>query len=88
MSGRYKAYQEYKDSGSEWLGSLPEHWKSCRLKQLVDDSRRIAMCRRPWVRIDSVHAFFKNRRLLVFHAQKLILKSAKITRQKPSIDGF
>jgi hypothetical protein len=40
----------------------------------------LAMCRRPWVRIDLVHAFFKNRRLLVFHAQKLILQSTKITR--------
>lgn len=26
MSGRYKAYGEYKDSGVEWVGSMPSHW--------------------------------------------------------------
>ncbi|MBU9857157.1 restriction endonuclease subunit S [Rahnella bonaserana] len=26
MSGRYKAYGEYKESGVEWVGSMPSHW--------------------------------------------------------------
>ncbi|CAH8232362.1 Restriction endonuclease subunit S [Vibrio aestuarianus] len=26
MTGRYKAYPEYKDSKLEWLGKVPEHW--------------------------------------------------------------
>ncbi len=26
MNGRYKAYGEYKDSGVEWLGEVPEGW--------------------------------------------------------------
>ncbi len=29
---KYKAYPEYKDSGIEWLESLPIHWKGTRLK--------------------------------------------------------
>jgi type I restriction enzyme S subunit len=32
MSGRYKAYAEYKDSGVEWLGAIPNQWKLCPLK--------------------------------------------------------
>lgn len=30
--GRYQAYPEYKESGINWLGAVPEHWKviSCR----------------------------------------------------------
>lgn len=40
MSGKYKAYPEYKDSGVEWLGKVPEHWVTSRLKfltkQIVD----------------------------------------------------
>ena len=32
-SGKYKTYPEYKDSGVEWLGDLPAHWKMMRLKQ-------------------------------------------------------
>ena len=28
---RYKPYPAYKDSGVEWLGKVPEHWKVCRL---------------------------------------------------------
>lgn len=31
----YKAYPEYKDSGVEWLGEIPEHWVVCRLKNLA-----------------------------------------------------
>tara|TARA_B110001469_G_scaffold106472_1_gene106302 strand:+ start:282 stop:1685 length:1404 start_codon:yes stop_codon:yes gene_type:complete len=26
MAGRYKAYPEYKDSGSPWFGQIPNHW--------------------------------------------------------------
>jgi type I restriction enzyme S subunit len=32
MSGRYKAYAEYKDSGVEWLGVIPTHWIVSRIK--------------------------------------------------------
>ena len=32
MSGKYQSYAKYKDSGVEWLGDVPEHWKLCRLK--------------------------------------------------------
>ncbi|MFM2641118.1 restriction endonuclease subunit S [Vibrio chagasii] len=28
MTGRYKAYTEYKDSGVDWLHDIPTHWKS------------------------------------------------------------
>jgi len=31
---RYKAYPEYKDSGVEWLGLVPQHWNSRQLKFL------------------------------------------------------
>ncbi|EXA88020.1 hypothetical protein J527_3357 [Acinetobacter baumannii 1267820] len=24
---KYQAYAEYKDSGVEWLGAMPKHWK-------------------------------------------------------------
>ncbi|MDC0302678.1 hypothetical protein OAL23_00760 [bacterium] len=27
MAGKYNAYPEYRDSGTDWLGSLPAHWK-------------------------------------------------------------
>ncbi|WOA54176.1 restriction endonuclease subunit S [Dickeya solani] len=29
---KYKAYPEYKDSGVEWLGEIPEHWAAIRYK--------------------------------------------------------
>jgi len=28
-------YAEYKDSGVEWLGSVPEHWEICTLKRIA-----------------------------------------------------
>ncbi|POV92556.1 restriction endonuclease subunit S [Aeromonas caviae] len=32
---KYTAYPEYKNSGVEWLGNIPAHWKVCRLKYLA-----------------------------------------------------
>lgn len=29
-------YKNYKDSGIEWLGNIPEHWKLKRVKDIVD----------------------------------------------------
>jgi type I restriction enzyme S subunit len=31
---RYKAYPEYKDSGEDWLGEVPSHWKVIKIKHL------------------------------------------------------
>ena len=36
MTGKYKAYPEYKDSGVEWLGKIPEHWKTGTLRWHID----------------------------------------------------
>ena len=33
---KYQAYAEYKDSGVEWLGKVPEHWDVRRLKFSLD----------------------------------------------------
>ena len=30
-------YEYYKDSGVEWLGKIPEHWSSIRMKHLYKD---------------------------------------------------
>ena len=32
---KYKRYPKYKDSGVEWIGEIPEHWKKFRLKFLL-----------------------------------------------------
>lgn len=32
---RYKAYPAYKDSGVEWLGEIPSHWETNRLKRII-----------------------------------------------------
>lgn len=29
--GKYQPYPEYKDSGVEWLGEVPQHWQTGRL---------------------------------------------------------
>ncbi len=30
-----KRYEEYKESGVQWLGKVPRHWKPCRFKNFV-----------------------------------------------------
>ena len=37
MSGRYKAYPEYKDSGVDWLKQLPNNWQTMKVKFLLKD---------------------------------------------------
>ena len=34
LNEKYSAYPEYKDSGVEWLGDVPEHWEVKRLKHI------------------------------------------------------
>ena len=31
---RFKRYPSYRESGIEWLGELPTHWKAVRLKRI------------------------------------------------------
>lgn len=40
MTGRYRAYPEYKDSGVEWVGMIPKNWHASPLKRLcqIDNS--------------------------------------------------
>ena len=35
-TSRFPKYPAYKDSGVEWLGSVPEHWAIFSLKRSVD----------------------------------------------------
>jgi len=35
----YKPYPVYKDSGVEWLGTVPEHWAVHRMKSLIDSAQ-------------------------------------------------
>lgn len=32
---RYKPYPAYKDSGVEWIGPVPEHWNTARIKRVA-----------------------------------------------------
>lgn len=32
---RMKKYDSYKDSGVEWIGEVPRHWKPCRFKNFI-----------------------------------------------------
>ncbi|MFX4311295.1 restriction endonuclease subunit S, partial [Enterobacter sp. 63] len=37
---KYKAYPEYKDSGVEWLGEIPNHWKTISLSRFFSRTKR------------------------------------------------
>ncbi|HAS8144898.1 TPA: restriction endonuclease subunit S [Vibrio vulnificus] len=40
MTGRYKAYAQYQDSGIEWLKDMPIHWQLVRAKHLFKRVQR------------------------------------------------
>ncbi|MFM4706600.1 restriction endonuclease subunit S [Aeromonas caviae] len=35
LAEKYQPYPEYKDSGVEWLGEIPDHWNVCRIKYVA-----------------------------------------------------
>ena len=37
---KYQAYPEYKDSGVEWLGDVPSHWKTIAISRLFSRIKR------------------------------------------------
>lgn len=37
--GKYQVYPEYKDSGVEWLGAVPQHWNIKRVGSLFEERR-------------------------------------------------
>ena len=37
MKTNIQKYPAYKDSGAEWLGDLPIHWESIKMKHLFQD---------------------------------------------------
>ena len=41
---KWKAYPEYKDSGIEWLGEIPEHWEIKRFKHVCCAMQATAEC--------------------------------------------
>lgn len=36
-----KRYDEYKDSGVEWIGEVPSHWEVCKLKHIAKINGRV-----------------------------------------------
>ena len=36
MTTKYKKYEKYKDSGTKWIGEIPEHWKVKKLKFITN----------------------------------------------------
>ena len=40
MSGRYKAYPEYKNSGVTWMGEIPTDWSEVRFKHVLADKKK------------------------------------------------
>ena len=66
LSGKYVAYPEYKDSGVEWLGDIPSHWKLAKHKyiasftkgknptELLDDEIQNSL---PYLSMDSLRGY-------------------------------
>ncbi|MBD2138756.1 hypothetical protein H6F32_14470 [Anabaena sp. FACHB-1237] len=39
----FPPYSEYKDSGVEWLGNIPQHWDAYQLKRISDINYGLAI---------------------------------------------
>ncbi|MDQ8192448.1 restriction endonuclease subunit S [Roseibacillus persicicus] len=41
IEGKYKAYEEYLDSGVSWVGNAPSHWETLKFKHAIREKRKI-----------------------------------------------
>ncbi|WHZ41658.1 restriction endonuclease subunit S [Rahnella bonaserana] len=65
MSGRYKAYEEYKESGVEWLGEIPECWHINKMRYMFSFGKGLTITKEnlmdegiPCVNYGEVHSKF------------------------------
>ncbi|RJT46095.1 restriction endonuclease subunit S [Rahnella woolbedingensis] len=65
MSGRYKAYGEYKDSGVEWLGVIPKCWRINKMRYMFSFGKGLTITKEnlmdegvPCVNYGEVHSKF------------------------------
>ncbi|NAZ97691.1 restriction endonuclease subunit S [Vibrio toranzoniae] len=42
MTGRYKAYPEYKESVSSWCGIVPSHWNDIKFKWIIEEKKKLS----------------------------------------------
>ena len=45
--GQLEKYSSYKDSGINWVGNLPSHWKLVRIKHLFEISKKYSKDKKP-----------------------------------------
>ncbi|MGC6247877.1 restriction endonuclease subunit S [Bisgaard Taxon 45] len=55
----FKAYQEYKDSGVEWLGEIPKHWEKTKFKFVFKEKKSIQNMELPFGAISFGKVIFK-----------------------------
>lgn len=60
MAGKYQAYPEYKDSGTQWLGEVPVSWEGIRLKWVFSEKTKTANPALPAGSISFGSVIFKN----------------------------
>ncbi len=56
---KYRAYPEYKDSGVEWLGKVPDHWEVRRLKfvaELIKDKVEPNKANQTYIGLENVQS--------------------------------
>lgn len=63
--GKYQPYPEYKDSGVEWLGEIPPHWKISKLRYMFTFGKGLSITKEnlkddgiPCVNYGEVHSKF------------------------------
>jgi len=86
---QFKSYEEYKDSGIEWIGEIPKHWDVKKIKQVADietgntppkeDKENYADGLYLWVKPDELNELIP----IVDSKEKLSEKGKKLSRLIP-----
>ena len=81
MSGRYKAYGEYKESGVEWLGEIPREWSALMGKRIFSSIRKTALK-------DDVQLAVSQKYGVLPQSLMMLLNDSKVMLALKGIDSF
>lgn len=73
MTGRYKAYPEYKDSGVEWLGVIPKGWRIFKAKRIFSAVRDRAKKNDEQLAASQKYGVIPQSLMMEFNAAKVML---------------
>ena len=72
LSGKYHTYPEYKDSGVEWLGEIPSHWKVIQSRRLFQQRKERARVQDEQLTASQKYGIISQKKFMEIENQRVV----------------